>query len=116
MNMLETIAGWELDTVHLLMASRKERDIEMSLKRYISEDDYVCLERHLVDRDISLYVEHRLCEDRSLAKWGKSDGFRQEIEAALMRGAHGMYVRPDIYPAKANSNVGFDGLYASWTV
>jgi hypothetical protein len=92
MDMLETVAGWQLDNVHLLMTSRKERDIESSLESYVKEEGTVCLQRDVVDRDIQRYVEQRLSDDKALAKWNKDTVVRQEIEAALMNGAHGMYV------------------------
>jgi hypothetical protein len=92
MDVLETMAGWRLDNVHLLMTSRKERDIESSLESYVKEEDTVCLQRDVVDRDIQRYVQQRLSNDKALAKWNKDAIVRQEIEAALMNGARGMYV------------------------
>ncbi|KAF2846474.1 HET-domain-containing protein [Plenodomus tracheiphilus IPT5] len=101
MDMLETVAGWRLDNLHLLMTSRKERDIETSLESYVGEKDTVCLQRDVVDQDIQRYVQQRLRVNKSLAKWNKDAAIRQEIETAMMRGACGM--------------AGFGGLYASWT-
>jgi hypothetical protein len=92
MDMLETVAGWQLDNLHLLMTSRKELDIERSLEGYVEEDDAVCLQRDVVDQDIQRYVQQRLRDDKGLAKWNKDAAVRQEIEAALMGGARGMYV------------------------
>jgi Cdc6-like AAA superfamily ATPase len=92
MDVLETVAGWQLNNLHLLITSRKERDIERSLKNYIEEEDTVCLQRDVVDKDIQRYVQRRLSVDEGLAKWNKDAAIRQEIEAALMRGACGMYV------------------------
>jgi hypothetical protein len=92
MDMLETVAGWQLDNLHLLMTSRKERDIESSLEEYIRDEDAVCLQRDVVDQDIQRYVQQRLRVDKGLAKWNKVASVRQEIEAALMHGARGMYV------------------------
>jgi hypothetical protein len=92
MNMLETVAGWQLDNLHLLMTSRKERDIETSLESYVGEEDAVCLQRDVVDQDIQRYVQQRLYDDKSLAKWNKDAAVRREIEDALMGGARGMYV------------------------
>jgi hypothetical protein len=92
MDMLETMAGWQLDNLHLLMTSRKERDIERSLESYVDEEDTVCLQRDIVDQDIQRYVQQRLHNDKALAKWNKDAAIRQEIEAALMSGARGMYV------------------------
>ena len=92
MTMLETMAGWQLDNVHLLMTSRKERDIEGSLESYIKEKHTICLQRDVVDKDIQRYVQQRLSDDRTVAKWNKDAAVRQEIETALMSGARGMYV------------------------
>jgi hypothetical protein len=90
MDMLETMAGWQLDNLHLLMTSRKERDIESSLESYVGEEDAVCLQRDIVDKDIQRYVQQRLRDDKGLAKWNKDAAVRQDIEEALMHGARGM--------------------------
>ncbi|KAF2626317.1 HET-domain-containing protein [Macroventuria anomochaeta] len=116
MNVLETVAGWQLDNVHLLMTSRKERDIETSLEDYIREEDAICLQRDVVDRDIQQYVQQRLSDDKTLAKWNTDAAVRQEIETALMCGARGMYVcflRP--HRNKANNGVCSDGPCVSST-
>ncbi|KAL5371605.1 hypothetical protein DPSP01_014146 [Paraphaeosphaeria sporulosa] len=91
MNMLEAVARWELDNLHLLMASRKERDIERSLETFVTEHDTLCLQRDIVDEDIQRYVRQRLCDDRDLVKWNKDAAIKEEIEVALMRGARGMF-------------------------
>ncbi|KAJ8106078.1 hypothetical protein OPT61_g9781 [Boeremia exigua] len=91
LEMIETIAGWPFGSLHLLMTSRKERDIQSSLEYYIPETDTGCLERDVVDQDIQLYVRHRLSDDKDLIKWKKDATIREEIEYALMTGAHGMF-------------------------
>ncbi|KAF2124635.1 hypothetical protein P153DRAFT_325872, partial [Dothidotthia symphoricarpi CBS 119687] len=91
MDMLATVAKWRLNNVHLLMTSRKERDIESSLESYVREEDTVCLQGDLVDNDIQRYVQQRLSDDKKLAKWNKDAAIRQEIEAAMMHGARGMF-------------------------
>ncbi|KAF2628860.1 hypothetical protein BU25DRAFT_390834 [Macroventuria anomochaeta] len=91
MDVLETVSGWQLDNLHLLMTSRKERDIESSLQSYVEEEDTVCLQRDVVDEDIRRYVQQRLSDDKDLAKWNRDAAIRQEIEAALMDGARGMF-------------------------
>jgi hypothetical protein len=98
MDMLETVAGWQLDNLHLLMTSRKERDIERSLEGYVEEENAVCLQRDVVDQDIQRYVQQRLHNDKSLTKWNKDAAVGQEIEATLMGGARGMYVLPPKSP------------------
>jgi hypothetical protein len=98
MDMLEAVAGWQLDNLHLLMTSRKERDIERSLEEYIREEDAMCLQRDVVNKDIQRYVQQRLRDDKGLAKWNKDASVRQEIEEALMHGACGMYVFLPSFP------------------
>lgn len=78
-------------TAHLLITSWKERDIEHFLENYVKKEDTMCLQRHVVDQDIQLYVQQRLSHDKSLAIWTKDAPIRREIEAALMRGACGVY-------------------------
>ncbi|KAI0572068.1 multiple ankyrin repeats single kh domain protein [Pyrenophora tritici-repentis] len=91
MDMLETVAGWQLDNLHLLMTSRKERDIETSLEGYVGEKDAVCLQKDVVNQDIQRYVQQRLRDDKGLAKWNKDAAVRQEIDDALMSEARGMF-------------------------
>ncbi|KAI4908655.1 hypothetical protein J4E90_008387 [Alternaria incomplexa] len=91
MDILETVAGWQLDNVHLLMTSRKERDIEMSLETFVPKDDTICLQRCVVDEDILRFAQQRLRDDKRLEKWNKDASIRREIETALRRGAQGMF-------------------------
>jgi hypothetical protein len=91
-DMLEEIAGWQLQNLHLLVTSRRERDIESSLEGFVDLQNRICLQSELVDRDIQRYVQQRLSDDKSLRKWDKDAAIKQEIEAALMKGARGMYL------------------------
>ena len=91
MDMLKIVDRWQLQCLHVLMTSRKERDIESSLESYVDKEDTVCLQSHIVDKDIQRYVQQRLSNDKSLIKWEKDAAVRQEIESALMSGACGMY-------------------------
>lgn len=99
---LERMAGWNLDESHLLVTSRKEHDIQMSLESIIDTQNTICLESKLVDRDILTYVRHTLSTDKSLSKWQKDPAIREEIESALIKGAHGMY---------ADTPISFEVLY-----
>ena len=116
MDVLETVAGWQLDNVHLLITSRKEWDIQSNLESYIKEEDTICLQRDVVDKDIQRYVQQRLFNDKTLVKWNKDAAIMQEIQTAIMWGACGMYVVYIIFSkAKADNSVGFNGLHVSWT-
>jgi hypothetical protein len=95
METLETIAGWKLLNMHLLVTSRRERDIESSLKGFVDLQNGICLQVEVVDKDIEQYVRQRLSDDKGLNKWGKDIALRHEIESALMKGSKGMSVQPD---------------------
>jgi hypothetical protein len=88
---LKTIADWKDDALHLLVTSRKERDIESSLENIVDTQNTICLKSALVDKDIFKYVHQRLSDDKNLRKWQKDTEVRDEIEMALMKGPHGMY-------------------------
>jgi hypothetical protein len=90
MSVLKIVAGWQNQDLHLLMTSRKEQDIESSMEDFLCAENYVYLQSDRVDTDIQLYVKHRLSYDKTLIKWGKETAVRQEIEARLLEGAHGM--------------------------
>ena len=94
MDILERIAKWRLKKLRLLVTSRKERDIERSLECVVDEQNAICLQSKLVDKDIYTYVRQRLSDDKSLSKWQEDPDIRHEIEVALMKGAHGMYAYP----------------------
>ena len=116
MDLLIAVAGLRLDSVHLLMTSRKERDIETSLETFVVEDNMISLQRDVVDEDILRFVQQKLRDDRRLEKWNRHDEVRQEIETALMRGAQGMYVyHLGFDRAKPDDGVGSDGSHVSLT-
>jgi hypothetical protein len=88
---LETMSAWQLQNLHTILTSRRERDIENSLETFIDQENVVWLQSELVDRDIQKYIQQRLSDDKRLSRWGKDPALRQDIEAALMKGAQGMY-------------------------
>jgi hypothetical protein len=92
LDILETLAGWQHENLHILMTSRKERDIESSLAEYLGETDVICLQSEVVDGDIQRYVRQRSSHDKSLVKWNRDLAIKQEIEAVLMSKARGMCV------------------------
>lgn len=92
MDILEQIVGWHFDKIHILVTSRKEQNIESSLQTIIPQENMICLQHGVIDRDIQAYIQQRLDNDKGLQKWQKDLHVRQEIETKLMRGACGMYV------------------------
>ncbi|KAF2681949.1 hypothetical protein K458DRAFT_75668 [Lentithecium fluviatile CBS 122367] len=90
-NILETMSAWQLQNSHTLLTSRRERDIERSLETFIRQQNILCLQSELVDGDVQKYVQQRLSDDKQLSRWGRHRALRQDIEAALMKGAQGMF-------------------------
>ncbi|KAH7088079.1 ankyrin repeat-containing domain protein [Paraphoma chrysanthemicola] len=91
LEVLATVYSWQPRRPHLLVTSRKERDIEDILAHFINKQATISLQNEEVDRDIQHYVQQRLSDDPSLAKWRKDASIVQQIESALMNGAHGMF-------------------------
>ena len=90
LDILQRIADWKIEKLHLLVTSRKERDIEASLQ-FIKKREMISLSSSLVDPDINAYVRERLSSDKRLAKWRKDGAIQEEIATTLAKGAHGMY-------------------------
>ncbi|KAL1600753.1 hypothetical protein SLS60_007141 [Paraconiothyrium brasiliense] len=92
MEILETMARWKC--LHILMTSRRERDIDSSLGTFVDEKSKISLQSTLVDEDIQQYIRKRLSDDKRLQKWGKDASMMEQIETTLMSGAKGMFVYP----------------------
>lgn len=90
MEILRIMVKWNAPNLHILFTSRKERDIESSLKGCIDPQNSICLQSQVVDKDIQHYVQQRLLDDNALSKWAKDVALRQEIQTALREGAKGM--------------------------
>ena len=90
MDILRCIVGWKSEKLHILVTSREEGDIENSFQYFVDRQDMVCLHSKLVDPDIEVYIRQRLSEDERLQKWRKDTQIQEEIETALVKGAHGM--------------------------
>jgi selenophosphate synthetase-related protein len=89
-DILATMAEWWIGTLHLLVTSRKEQDIERSLNRLVEKKCTISLQGQVVDKDIQLYIRERLRNDDTLQKWRKDRELQGEIEQALSNGARGM--------------------------
>jgi NACHT domain len=92
LHILETIAGWQLENLHMIFTSRNEADIRASVEHLVHDHNTVCLQSKLVNKDISSYVRHRLSNDKNLQRWSKHPEAQREI--VLMEKACGMYVHP----------------------
>ena len=83
---LEECRRWGLPSLHTITTSRKETDIEDSLKKVATYK--VCLEESVVDSDIRSFVREQIQRDPQLLRW--SNDIRALIESTLLKGAAGM--------------------------
>lgn len=90
MNILTSMANWNLESLHMLLTSRKERDIEISLEDIIDKEDIMCIKGEQVDLDIKTYILGRLHQDKALQKWTRDQAIQDKIMSALMEKACGM--------------------------
>ena len=85
---LTKIADWKLHNLHVLVTSRRGRNIEKRLTQIASS--HTNLDSDLVDEDIRRYLRTTLVKDTRFNIWFAAE--RQEIEDKLVQGAHGTWV------------------------
>jgi hypothetical protein len=76
------------ERLRIVLTSRKETDIENSLKDTASH--IIAIQSSVVDADVRTYVNNAIVGDSTLKKW-KSD-ILQEISDGIVHGSQGMYV------------------------
>jgi hypothetical protein len=87
LNWIRITVELKLANVHLLVASRQERDIEDRLQ--LLSPIRVCLGKQSENRDIEEYLDQILQTDSDFKQWGeKTQG---DIRVALMKGGQGIY-------------------------
>lgn len=86
LGMLSDIYQQCSEEVNVLVTSRKERDIELALDRLASSS--IGIQQTVVDADIRIHLKTCLVEDAKLKRWPSA--VKEEMEDALVRGAHGM--------------------------
>ncbi|KAL6898779.1 ankyrin repeat-containing domain protein [Trichoderma evansii] len=91
METLHHILAAEFDNLHLFCTSRKEPDIDASLRRYLSEPGRVeiCLSTYIweIRRDISQYVDYTLA-DVNYSSW--PDDIKTEAKEILIEKSDGI--------------------------
>lgn len=84
---LGTISKWQLPWLHLMVASRREPDIEQALDPISSHMCYMGVED--VNDDIGKYVQQCMYKDPRLQRW--SPDIQNEIAQAIESKAGGMF-------------------------
>lgn len=87
---IEEIQGWQLTGLHMLLTSRRHKDIEDALKPLINLKNRICIQSAAVDADIEIYIRHRLQTDKKLRRWQNHTLAQKEINNALKSKADGM--------------------------
>ena len=88
---IETLAEWSDTPLHLLITSRKERDIVDSLRMLCNNESYISVQSAVVNEDIRTYVHGRLQSDRRFTRWRSKPAVQSEIADDLVEKADGMY-------------------------
>lgn len=96
-DLLEEMQSWDKHDLRVLMTSRKEVQIQKALEDCVSLDNRICLESHLVNKDIRTYVKERMARYKSFKRWQKDADIRAEIGSTVGRKAHGMYGSPNLH-------------------
>ncbi|MCJ1403803.1 hypothetical protein MMC11_007026 [Xylographa trunciseda] len=84
---VESIVGWKLENLHLLVTSRRERDFMDAFEPLVTGQ--IAIQNETVNVDIQTHIRDRLRNDTKLSKW--SAELKMEIESTLMDGARGMF-------------------------
>ena len=86
---IRVIHEWKLPQLHLLVSSRREQDIILTMGEYYTLVE-ISLSAGLVQSDIISYIHSAVGKDNRLRKWGHE--VQQDMKNALISGANGMYV------------------------
>lgn len=81
----------EQASVHLLLTSRPEQDIESGIREFAGKDKVVLIQSSTISNDIRAYIGARVkSEDNDLKRWQTRPAVQDEIEIRLMEKADGM--------------------------
>ena len=101
LSLIEKLASWRDLNLHILVTSRKERDIEELIEPLTNFDTRICIQSSVVNRDIQAYIQVRLQTGPKFKRWRERPEVLIEVEEKLMEKADGMYFSP--YPNNPSS-------------
>lgn len=85
---IENMQDWNLSQVHLLITSRQWTIIEESFGSMVP--DRICLQDSQSNKDILIYIEQKLANDKVITKWPSE--IRQNVREKLVAESQGMLV------------------------
>ena len=68
LSVIEEMQSWKFDKLHVLVTSRKEKNIQESLGNLLKNNEQTDIESVRVDDDIRAYIQERLSTDRQLKR------------------------------------------------
>lgn len=83
---IATIIGWNLPNVHLLLTSRRERNLVECLESFIHRTDMIELQNHIVDQDIRRFIQDKLAHSH----WKTNQEVCTNVETELRSNSNGM--------------------------
>ena len=87
---LTKVLEWKLETLHVMITSRPEKDIEDNIQPFLDYDQKICIQSALVEEDIRLHIRDKIQNGKGFARWKKKPNVREEIELDLMAKVDGM--------------------------
>ncbi|KAL8956660.1 MAG: hypothetical protein Q9193_005878 [Seirophora villosa] len=88
---IRTINAGQLTQLHMLVTSRRERDIIEALSAMIEASSIINIQSSLISGDIRTYIRSRLSNDVTLKRWRSRPEVQEKIERKLMEKADGMF-------------------------
>ncbi|MCJ1467598.1 hypothetical protein MMC07_006223 [Pseudocyphellaria aurata] len=86
--LLTELSGWNLPSLHVLVTSRREHDIDHALEPLVTRPP-ISIQTRQVQSDIHKYIKSQLANDLDLKRWPSA--IKEEIEIALTERACGMF-------------------------
>lgn len=86
LNLMEQLKHWNIQNLHTLVTSRREKYIEDGLESLVTYQTPI--QDAKVHADIQAFIKNELRQDGKLRK--KPEHIQKEIEEKLVKGAHGM--------------------------
>lgn len=88
---IDRFCHWQDANLHILLTSRREKEIEESIEPLCNDHGKICIQSMLINDDIRSYIRSRLQTDQGLKRWQGKLKTQLEIENTLMEKTDGMF-------------------------
>ena len=87
---IQEFIQWQLEGLHILVTSRREGDIKVTLDPLVKVNQNIDIQSEVVDKDIRVFVREVIQSAQGLRRWRNKPVVQDEIEKALTENANGM--------------------------